>query len=355
MRGDDKVRFAVIGLGKIAQGSVLPAFARAGGRCKLVALVSSQRDKRVELGRQYGAEFTGDYDELEDVLHAARADAAYIALPNTYHRAFTERCARAKVHVLCEKPMAMNAADAQAMIDACRRSRVELMIAYRLHFEAANLRAMEIAKSGKLGELRHFSALFTQQTHPGDIRTQGDVGGGALYDLGVYCLNAARYIFRAEPEEVFGMQTAGHDRRFEGVDEATTAVLRFPGDRLAQFSVSQGAARVDQYRIVGTEGELLVEPAFTYRHPRHHRLSVGGKTAEQAFQVVDQFAPQLAHFADCIIDGNTPEPSGEEGLADVRVLEAIARSAYANTPVRLGRFTPERRPGSERAPSRRAA
>lgn len=344
---EKKVRFGVVGLGNIAQVAVLPAFAHAKERCELVALISSNTDKLSEVGKMYDVEHTGSYDELERVFRAAAVDAAYVALPNTQHREFTERLARAGVHVLCEKPMAMTSEDCEAMIHACDENDVKLMIAYRLHFESANLHAIEIASSGRLGELRFFSSSFAQQVREGDIRTKADTGGGALYDMGVYCINAARYLFQAEPEEVFAFQSGGHDGRFERVDETTTAVLRFPGDRLAQVTSSQGSADVDEYRIVGTEGDLRLEPAYTYVGELRHYLTINGETKTQTFGSSDQFAPELLHFAQCVQDNETPAPSGEEGLADVRVLEAIAESARSGRPVKLAPFERARRPSVE--------
>lgn len=342
-----KKRFAVIGLGNIAQVAVLPAFEHAEERCELVALVSSDADKLAELGERYGVEHTGSYDDLEDTLAEAEVDAAYIALPNAQHRSFTERCARAGVHVLCEKPMATSVEDCDAMIETCDENDVKLMIAYRLHFEPANLRAIELARTGRLGELRFFSSVFGQQVREGDIRTRRDVGGGALFDMGIYCINAARYLFRDEPVEVFGWQTNEGDARFDGVDASTTAILRFTGNRVAQISCSQASADVDSYSLVGTEGDLRVEPAYTYHEELVHHLTVGGETKEQRFPKVDQFAPELVYFAKCIDDGVDPEPAGEEGLADVRVMQAIAESARSGRSVRLPPYERSQRPDVE--------
>ncbi|HEX8790374.1 MAG TPA: Gfo/Idh/MocA family oxidoreductase [Polyangiaceae bacterium] len=341
---ESRKRFAVIGLGNIAQAAVLPAFEHARERCELVALVSSDADKLAELGRRYGVEHTGSYDDLEDVLAEAEADAAYIALPNAQHRVFTERCAHAGVHVLCEKPMATSVEDCDAMIEVCDEQDVKLMIAYRLHFEPANLHAIELARSGRLGELRFFSSVFGQQVREGDIRTRRDAGGGALFDMGVYCVNAARYLFRDEPFEVFGWQTDEGDPRFEGVDASTVALLRFPGDRLAQLSCSQASADVDTYRLVGTQGDLRVEPAFSYHDELVHYVTVGGRTKEERFPKLDHFAPELLHFAQCIDEGVDPEPSGEEGLADVRVMQAIVRSARSGRSVELPPYERTQRP-----------
>jgi len=328
------VRFAVVGLGHIAQVAVLPAFAHARERCELVALVSSDDDKVAELSERYDIEHGGSYEDLESIFDEAGVNAAYIALPNTDHRRFTERCARAGVHVLCEKPMAMNREDCEAMIAVCGENGVKLMIAYRLHFEPANLRAIEIAESGRIGELRFFSSCFGHTVKAGGIRTRPELGGGALFDMGVYCVNAARNLFRDEPEHVLAMQSTDAG----GVDATTTGLLGFPGGRIAQFTVSQNAADVSEYRIVGTKGELRVEPGYEYVGKLAHHLTIDGKTTTKEFPAADQFAPELLHFAECIVEDREPEPSGEEGLADVRVLEALADSARSARQVLLEPF-----------------
>jgi predicted dehydrogenase len=343
-----RIRFAVVGLGNIAQTAVLPAFRHAGEECELVALVSSDETKLAELSKEYGVEHCGGYDDLERILDEATVDAVYLAVPNTLHRALTERCARARTHVLCEKPMAMTSADCEAMIRACGESGVKLMVAYRLHFEPANLQAIELARSGRLGSLRHFSSTFSQNVRDGDIRTKAETGGGALFDMGIYCVNAARNIFGDEPEEVFAMQSLerGSDPS-RNVDEMTAAILRFPGDRLGQFVACQRSADVDEYIVAGTEGSLRVEPAYTYFGERTHYLTQGGRTKTKKFPKSDQFAPELLHFAECIARNEEPEPSGEEGLADVRVLEALVQSARTGRSVKLAPFERTRRPSRD--------
>lgn len=341
---DAQVRFAVLGLGHIAQTAVLPAFAHARERCELAALISSDATKLAELSKEYEIQHTGSYADLERVFEEADVDAAYLAVPNAMHRELTERCARAGVHVLCEKPMATSEEDCEAMIHVCDQSDVKLMIAYRLHFDAANLQAIEVAQSGLIGELRYFSSTFGQQVRQGDIRTKSELGGGALFDMAVYCVNAARYLFRDEPTEVLAVHSTGHDTRFQGVDETTAAILRFPGDRFAQLIASQASGDVDEYRIVGTKGDLRLEPAYTYHGEITHHLTVGNATKTKKFPKSDQFAPELLHLAECILDDEDPEPSGEEGLADVRVLEAIVQSARSSRAVQLVPFKRGRRP-----------
>jgi predicted dehydrogenase len=230
-----KVRYAVVGQGYIAQVAILPAFAHARRNSELAALVSGDRVKRKALGRKYGVAGLYSYEAYDECLRGGGVDAVFIALPNHLHRDYAVRAARAGVHVLCEKPMAMTEADCKAMIAAARRGRVKLMVAYRLHFEEANLKAAEMTRSGKLGEPRIFDSLFTMQVKAGNIRVQGE-GGGALYDIGVYCINAARALFAAEPVEVFAWSANNGERRFREVDEMTAAVMRFPGERLATFT-----------------------------------------------------------------------------------------------------------------------
>jgi len=335
-----KIRYVVIGAGNIAQQAVLPAFQHATRNSELVGIVSGDAQKRETLARRYGLTHAGEYDQLEDVLEQAQADAVYVTVPNALHREMTERAAKAGVHVLCEKPLAETVDDCTAMIDACRAAHVKLMTAYRLHFEAANLSAIEIARSGVLGELRVFSSMFTQVVQQGDVRTRGELAGGAAYDMGVYAINAARYLFQDEPIEVLASCQTG----FEGVDATSTAILRFSGGRVAQLTASLDAAPVGYYRLVGTRGSLHVEPAYDYTVDLTHHLTVGDKTTVQTFPRRDQFAPELLHFSDCILNDVEPGPSGEEGLADVRVVRAIFRAAETGKAVVLTPFSRSSRP-----------
>lgn len=338
------IRYAVVGLGNIAQVAVLPAFAHAKENSKLVALVSSDPVKLGVLAKKYSVEHTGSYDRLEAVLQASQSDAVYVAVPNTMHRTMTERAGGVGVHVLCEKPMATSVDDCEAMIAATKAAGVKLMIAYRLHFEEANLTAIDRVRKGEIGEPRVFSSVFSQQVREGDIRTQAQTGGGANFDMGIYCVNAARYLFRDEPTEVLAHQVRGTDARFHGVDEATTAILGFPGGRVAQVTASQGAAEVSEYRLVGTKGDIRLDPAYEYATKLREFVTVDESTDETKYSRRDQFAPEIIYFSDCILGNTEPEPSGEEGLCDVRILEAIEQSARTGQRVRLAPFAREDRP-----------
>ena len=256
------VRYAVVGLGHIAQVAVLPAFAHARRNSKLVAVVSDDRTKRREITRRYRLDHAFSYAQFEDCLD--EVDAVYIALPNSMHAEYTIRAAKAGVHVLCEKPMAVTVRECQQMIAACRSARVKLMIAYRLHFETMNLSAMDMARRGQLGELKFFTSSFSMTVRRGDIRTRRQYGGGTLYDIGVYCINAARNLFRAEPTEVSAVSINSGLKSLAEIDETTAATLRFGDGQLAAFVTSFNAADVAAYRIVGTKGDLHADPAYEY-------------------------------------------------------------------------------------------
>jgi glucose-fructose oxidoreductase len=349
---DRTIGFAVVGLGHIAQTAVLPAFAHAE-HARPVALVSGDRKKREELGRAYGLRALYGYDEYDACLASAAVDAVYIALPNSMHRDYAVRAARAGVHVLCEKPMALDEDECRSMIAAADENDVRLMIAYRLHFDPANLEAIRLVQEGAIGEPRVFSSTFGYQVRAENIRTSSALGGGPIWDLGVYCVNAARYLFRAEPEEVscFTGKVPG-DGRFREVEAGASALLRFPGDRFASFTVHYGTSAVSEYRLLGSRGELRLDPAYEYQGELRLSWTADGKSAERVFAPHDQFAPELDAFAEGVLEGRQPEPGGAEGLADVRVIRALFRSAASGRAERLPSIPPRAYPRPEQAVAR---
>jgi predicted dehydrogenase len=335
------VRYAVVGLGHIAQVAMLPAFAHARQNSTLALLVSDDAVKRRQLGRKYGVE-TCAYGEYEQCLQ--EVDAVYIALPNSLHAEYTIRAANAGVHVLCEKPMAVTVHQCEAMIRACHEANVKLMIAYRLHFEPITLEAIEIVRRGRIGEPKFFNSSFAMTVRPGDIRTRTETGGGTLYDIGVYCIQAARQIFRAEPKEVMAVSVNAVPDKLPEIDESTGAILRFEGERVAAFVTSFNSADVGEYRIVGTKGHLHVDPAYEYAEALAYELTVDGKSRKKQGRKQDQFAAELIHFSDCILKNRAPEPSGEEGLQDVRIIRALYESAETGKPVELPPYREAQRP-----------
>ena len=336
------VRYAVVGLGHIAQVAVLPAFAHARRNSQLTAVVSGDRAKRREIARRYRLEQAFGYDEFDECLRSV--DAVYIALPNSLHAEYTIRAARAGVHVLCEKPMAVTTDECRQMIAACRRAKVKLMIAYRLHFETLNLSAIDLARSGTLGELKFFNSSFSMTVRRGDIRTKRAYGGGTLYDIGVYCINAARYLFRAEPTQVSAVSVNSGSSTLAEIDETTASILRFGNDRVAAFVTSFNSSDVASYRIVGTKGDLHADPAYEYAGGLEYTLTIDGKTTRKSVAKRDQFAPELLYFSDCILKDRDPEPSGEEGLQDVRIVQALYESARSGRPVSIRPFRKTTRP-----------
>jgi len=339
------VRYAVVGLGHIAQNAVLPAFSHARRNSRLAAFVSDDPEKRRRLARRYRVEKTYSYDEYGDCLSSGEIDAVYIALPNFLHRDYAVAAAWTGLHVLCEKPLAVTEEECEDMLSAAKRGGVRLMTAYRLHFDAANLEAVRLAHSGQIGEPRLFESVFTMQVEKGNVRLESEAkGGGPFYDIGIYCINAARYLFRGEPEEVFAVRATSGEKRFGDVEETASAILRFPGDRLAAFTCSFGAGAAGWYQLIGTRGDLRLDPAYEYAKPLRLEWTAGGKTRRRTFARRDQFAAELLAFSDGILGGRDPEPSGREGLADVRIIRALLRSADDGRPVRMPPFERSRRP-----------
>lgn len=343
-----KIRYAVVGLGWIAQETVLPAFAHANDNSELVALVSGSSTKIETLSKKYGVKHNYSYEEYDKCLNSGEIDAVYIALPNHLHCEYTVRAAKAGIHVLCEKPMAVTEEECQQMMQAAEDNQVKLMIAYRLHFDKANMEAVKIAQSGKIGEIRLFNSVFSQQVAEGNVRLEDiAIGGGTIYDMGIYCLNAVRYLFQSEPTEVFAFSANNGEKRFEKIDEMTSVILRFPEERLANFTSSFGAATVSTLQIVGTKGDLRMDSAYSYQGELEQQITINNQKQEQSFTAGDQFAAEIAYFSDCLLKGSDPEPSGVEGLADVRVIRAIYESAQTGKPVKLGEFKRQQRPNSE--------
>jgi predicted dehydrogenase len=338
-----KTRFAVVGLGHFAQTAILPAFANARDNATLSALVTGDKEKAAELGKKYTVQ-TASYDDYEKLLASGDIDAVYIAVPNSEHREFAVRAARAGVHVLCEKPLAYTSADAQAMIDACRAANVRLMTAYRLHFEEGNLQAVETIRSGKIGDARLFNSVHTMQIEPDNIRVDLSLGGGPLEDIGVYCINAARYLFHSEPDEVVAFAVRGTDARFAEVPEAISATMRFPEERLAAFLCGFGETKTSEYRVIGTDGVLRMDPAYTWQEDIVQTISIKGKEKSRTFKHRDQVAAEILYFAGCVQSGAEPEPSGQEGLIDVKIIEALRQSYTDNTPVRIEPLAKAARP-----------
>jgi glucose-fructose oxidoreductase len=329
-----KVRYAVVGAGWFGQSEVLPAFANAKENSELAAIVSGDAEKRSILSSDYGVP-AYPYEEYEDLLGSGSVDAVYVVSPNSLHREHALAAARHGIHVLSEKPLADTAVAAEEMIAACDRAGVHLMTGYRLHFEKANLQAIDLIRKETIGEPRVMTSTFTQQVDPDNSRLDVNLGGHPLLDMGVYCVNAARYLFRAEPVEVTAFAAAGNDPRFAQVPEMVSAVMRFPGERLASFACGFGEAKASAYQVLGTKGDIRLDPAFAHQGERAMTVTVDGKSKRTEFPDCDQIGPEIVYFSDCIQKGRRPEPDGREGLIDLWIIEAIKASAFKGMAVPL--------------------
>lgn len=322
-----KVRYAIAGGGWISQIAFMPGVEQTGNS-EIAAIVSGNREGAEKLAKFYGIPHVFTYGQYDEMLKRKLVDAVYIALPNSMHADYAIRAAGAGVHALVEKPLAVSVAECEAMIAAHDKAGTWLMTAYRLHNEPGTIAALDTIRRGEIGEPRVFNSVFSFQIGAGNHRLKAGHWGGPLQDIGVYCLNAARHVFADEPVEAIAMTAAREgDERFTEVEEMVAATLRFPKGRLAHFTASFGAAEVDRYSVVGSEGELIVEPGFRFEFAMKLRLIRNGKITEEAFPNYDHFSGMTACFSDCIQKGIRPEADGEEGLNDVRAMLAIEAAA----------------------------
>ena len=329
----DPVRYAVVGAGWISQAAFMPGVALTRNSV-MTAIVTGDQKKAEALGARYGIERTYHYDAYRAALDSHGFDAIYLALPNDQHRQFAVPALEAGIHVLLEKPMATSEEDCRAIEAAARSSGAKLMIAYRLHFEPATLEAIRIEQSGTLGRVWMFASTFTQAVSTANHRASHGFWAGPVADMGPYPINAVRNLFRAEPIEVMA---AGTKRPHLGYNfhDTVAVTLRFPGERIAQFTVGYGLNGVNEYRICGDKGDLLVKPGFGFPNGLGHQLTIGDTTTPRQFPGLDQFAAETRYFSDCILHDRDPEPDAEEGRLDVRVIAAIERALETGQPQSL--------------------
>ena len=333
--GGRKVRYAVVGLGDIAQEAFLPGVQHAG-HSEVTAFVTGDPEKARAVGKRYGVDATYGYEQFGEMLASGTVDAIYLATPNWRHAEFAIPALEAGIHVLCEKPLEVSAEKCRAIIAAGAKGKAKLMVAYRLHFESATLDAIRRIRAGELGDLVAFTSCFGQMVDPANHRAQNGVLAGPLFDMGAYPINATRYLFGAEPVEVVAAVATRHAEAGLGdLDDTVAVTLRFPGDRLAQFTISYYLNSVDSYIIAGTKGSIHMSPGYTYGKPLEQNRTIGEQKKSEAFKETDQFGGELAYFSQCILEGRDPEPDGEEALADVLVIEAVLRAIESRSPERI--------------------
>ncbi|MDB5045557.1 MAG: oxidoreductase-like protein [Deinococcus sp.] len=334
-----RVGLAIVGLGKLSAEELIPAI-RTSQHTRVAALVTSD----LEEGRSFARAFdltendVYSYEQFEGLKDREDVDAVYIVLPNSLHREYTERAARMGKHVLCEKPLSVNAEEAQAMVEACRAAGVHLMTAYRCQYTPHHWAARNAVQSGTLGQIKLLDSIHVQvEEDPEAWRMKLDLaGGGPLPDVGLYSLNIIRFVLGTEPEWVFAAQHQPKENPlFREVEESVAFMLGFPGGVIANCLTSYGAHKTTTLRILGDQGSALMDPAFSYTGLSLSLTDKAGETLP-AFASYDQFGLEIDHFAQRIRDGKTPWTPGEEGVQDHRIMDAIYQSARTGQVVRLG-------------------
>ncbi len=330
--GDRPFRYCIVGLGRISMQHFMPG-TKVSQYCRVTALVSGPREKAEKMASEYGvpAGSIYSYENYDAIAQNPQIDAVYIALPNGMHAEYTIRAAKAGKHVLCEKPMSNTAAEAQAMVDACRQANRKLMIAYRCQFEPANLHAIELVRSGKLGKIVSIESANGFNIRAGEWRITRKLGGGGpLMDMGIYSLNACRYLTGEEPtgELKAYSSVTDQDGRFNEVEENLSWTMKFPSGIVAACTTTYGASMPGTYTVYGTKGTLRMDTAFTYQG-QHLTAKIQGEPPIDdlsAERDPAHFPRQADHLAQCVAHNTEPKTSGEEGLRDMKLIEAIYKS-----------------------------
>ncbi len=339
---DQRIGYAIVGLGRLSLNQILPALT-ASKYSRVVALVSGDPDKAKKIARQYGVRENAiyDYRHFERLADNREVQVVYIVLPNGMHAEYTKRAAAIGKHVLCEKPMAVSSAEGQQMIDACKKAQRLLMIAYRSQYEPMDRMIAKWVKDKQLGSLREFIAGNSQNVgDPEQWRLKRALaGGGPLPDVGIYCLNAARFLSGEEPFEVVATTwQPADDPRFREVEQSVHFVLRFPSGLTATCMASYASHESRFFRLQGAQGWAEMNPAFSYNglQLRKGQLIEGKNAVTQiGIDPVDQFAREIDHMSLCVVRGQTPHTPGEEGLQDQRIVEAIYESARTGRAVQI--------------------
>jgi glucose-fructose oxidoreductase len=332
-----KLGWALVGLGSLSINQIMPAFAKAE-KSRLVAFVSGHRDKAEKLALRYSVDTKNiySYEQYDTIRDNPAIDVIYVVLPNGMHAEYTIRALEAGKHVLCEKPMANTPEECEQMVAAAKKADRTLMVAYRLRYEPFNNALIKVVRDQEFGRLRF---VLADAGFPIGDPTQWRLnkkmaGGGSLMDIGIYALNASRYLTGEEPVSVNAIiDTTPNDPRFREVEENVSFQLRFPSGVLANCTSSYGGPE-NRFRVVGTSGWAELEPALSYNGLRM-RAGSGGKIEERSQGVIDHFAAEMDHLSDCVMSGRAPLTPGEEGLRDLRIIQAIYRSAESGQPVKL--------------------
>lgn len=333
-----RIGYAVVGLGNLTRNAILPAFAHSK-HAKLLALVSRDSRKAAQLRARYMVPATYDTARFDDCLANPEISAVYVVTPPGLHEEFVVRAAAAGKHVLCEKPLAANAAQSSRMVQACRRHRVFLMTAYRKYFEPSSLYLKSFVSSGALGRLdvihTSFSEIFNPAVAPNWLLDPSLAGGGPMMDLGVYCVNTSRWLAGEDPIEAVAQSWRHDTGRFKDVEEGVSFRLKFPSGLLVQGSSTYSAAISSFIYVQGSKGWLSLAPAYTYEDERVVTGKIAGCSIQRRFKPFDEFALELDAFSTAILRKKQIAPDGLQGHRDMLILQAIYDSARSHQPIAI--------------------
>ena len=339
MKITPRVGFAVVGLGAIAQSSVLPCFARSK-KAALAGLVGRDKKQAGRLARKYKVHAFYGANEYSACLANPEIAAVYVATPPGEHAKLTIQAADAGKHVLCEKPLAARLEQSAQMVEACRRNGVLLMTAYRKHFEPSCLFLKGLVQNGDLGRIDVIHTAFSELHSPGVslpwLLDSNMAGGGPLTDLGVYCVNTTRWLLDEDPASVTARAWAHDTVRFWDVEEGISFRLQFPSGTVVQGSSSYGAVLSSLVFVQGTKGWVSLTPAFPFDEERRLTGKIGKRWIERRFRIIDEFRLEVDAFASAIRNKRNIEADGVQGHRDMIILNAIYESARKQQPVLIG-------------------
>lgn len=332
----NRARWAIVGLGTFATGQIMPVFG-SSAKSRMTAFVSGNPQKARDLGAHYGVSRFYDYNNFDRIADDKEIDVVYIALPVALHAEYAIRALKAGKHVLCEKPMAATVAECEAMIAAAKAANRQLGVAYRVHFEPNNVEAIRRLKAGEIGALRHvsgdagFSANPDYPPHKWRLQ-KALAGGGSMYDIGIYALNACLWAAGEEPTSVTAVySTPKGDPRFTEVEGGVEWRLRFPSGISAQGSSSYCYHYSSRQQLFGAQGNICLTPSMDYGNigmTVQHADFVSQQI--RAGNAANQFVGQIDGFSQAALS-NTPHlTGGDMGLRDIRLIQAIYRSADAD-------------------------
>lgn len=327
-----QLNWGVIGAAGI-NGAVVPAI-QASSTGRVIAIASRDTVKAEAAALKYDIPtFYGSYEEL---LRDERIDAVYIPLPNHLHKEWTIRAAEAGKHVLCEKPLALNAAEAQEMVEASKKAGVQLAEAFMYRHQPRLERIKEVIRSGEIGELRGLRGAFTFNgaADKDNVRFRVEWGGGSVYDVGCYPISAARYILGSEP--LAATATALFSADHGDVDMMCSGLLEFPGDIALTFDCGMWADFRNSFEIVGTKGRIEIPSSFLpAKEDPDFIVYSEGKRREDKVLSTNPYTLQADRFARSVWGEESPLLPADDAVLNMRVLEAVLRSAREKARISL--------------------